>query len=299
VSRGGEHGGRWEEGRVDQLVARVRALWAEVGGAELPAAGVLVVCSPGSGICPPGWIGSVSVAGAVLVTTPTPDWTATVEAALAALDPARSGARPEGPGLAGPAFGPGGKAMAGPGDGAMAGPGDGAAALPGGEVAAGPGGGVVGAVDRVLGGLAAGGTLGPARLAYLDPADFAGGSVEEQVPPGELGELFDAAEPDEVDESGLDGIAAATVAVVREAGRIVAAAGWHPWPAGTAHVGVLTAAGARGRGLATRVAAAASADALAAGRLPQWRSRVPASTRVAGKLGYRTLGRQFSVHPAH
>jgi len=41
----------------------------------------------------------------------------------------------------------------------------------------------------------------------------------------------------------------------------------------------------------------ATADALAAGLLPQWRARVPASLRVAAKLGYRTLGRQFIVLP--
>jgi len=80
--------------------------------------------------------------------------------------------------------------------------------------------------------------------------------------------------------------------------RVVAAAGYHRWPAGTAHLGILTAPDVRGRGLATRAAAAATADALAAGLLPQWRARVPASLRVAAKLGYRTLGRQFSVLPA-
>ena len=63
-------------------------------------------------------------------------------------------------------------------------------------------------------------------------------------------------------------------------------------------LGVLTARDARGRGHATLVAAAATADALAAGLLPQWRARVPASQRVAAKLGYRTLGHQLSVHLA-
>jgi hypothetical protein len=146
-------------------------------------------------------------------------------------------------------------------------------------------------VDGVLAGLGPE-QLGPARLAYLDVPPAAGDV--EWVDPGGLGELFAAADPAEVAESGLDGLRAA---VVREGARVVAAAGWHPWPGGAAHVGVLTAAAARGRGLATRVGAAASADALAVGRLPQWRARVPASIAVAAKLGYRDLGRQFSVRP--
>lgn len=51
----------------------------------------------------------------------------------------------------------------------------------------------------------------------------------------------------------------------------------------------------RGRGHATRVAAVATADALAAGLLPQWRARVRPSLRVADKLGYRVLGEQRSL----
>jgi RimJ/RimL family protein N-acetyltransferase len=78
---------------------------------------------------------------------------------------------------------------------------------------------------------------------------------------------------------------------------VVAAAGWFDWPEATAHVGVLTAAGARGRGLAARVAAAVTGAALEQGLLPQWRARVVPSQRVARRLGYRVLGRQFSVRP--
>ena len=107
----------------------------------------------------------------------------------------------------------------------------------------------------------------------------------------ELSELIGAVAPD---ESGVAGLQRA--AVIREDGRIVAAAGWAPWPARTAHLCVLTVPGVRGRGLATQVAAAATADALAAGMLPQWRARVGASQRVAAKLGYRVLGEQLSLH---
>lgn len=102
--------------------------------------------------------------------------------------------------------------------------------------------------------------------------------------------------PDDADESGIPGLERA--AVIRDKGRIVAAAGWAPWPARTAHLCVLSAPAARGRGLATRVAAAASADALAAGMLPQWRARIGTSQRVATKLGYRVLGEQLSIHLA-
>jgi RimJ/RimL family protein N-acetyltransferase len=135
--------------------------------------------------------------------------------------------------------------------------------------------------------------LGPAQLAYTadlppaaDPVEWAGAA--------ELSELIGAVARDEADESGVAGLRRA--AVVREDGRIIAAAGWVPWPARTAHLCVLTAADARGCGLATQAAAAATADALAAGMLPQWRARTGASQRVAAKLGYRVLGEQLSLH---
>ncbi len=109
----------------------------------------------------------------------------------------------------------------------------------------------------------------------------------------ELSELIAAVAPDEAEESGVAGLR--RVAVVRENGRILAAAGWASWPARTAHLCVLTAAHARGRGLATRAAAAATGDALAVGMLPQWRARIEASQRVAAKLGYHVLGEQLSL----
>jgi RimJ/RimL family protein N-acetyltransferase len=134
--------------------------------------------------------------------------------------------------------------------------------------------------------------LGPAQLAYTtdlpqaaDPVEWAGEA--------DLSELIDAVAPDEANESGVAGLHRA--AVVRKDGRIIAAAGWTPWPARTAHLCVLTAAAARGRGLATQAAAAATADALAAGMLPQWRARIGASQRIAAKLGYRVLGEQLSL----
>jgi RimJ/RimL family protein N-acetyltransferase len=149
-------------------------------------------------------------------------------------------------------------------------------------------------------------SLGPAELAYLAPADFQKyGDERPEDPerpapgvewggPAELAELTAAVDPAEAAESGLDGLPRA--AVLRAGGRVVAAAGYARWPAATAHLCVLTDAAHRGRGHATRVAAVATADALAGGLLPQWRAQVRASQRVADKLGYRVLGVQRSLH---
>lgn len=299
---------------MDELVARVRGLWAEVAGVELPERGLRVVCAPGSRMCPPGWVGSVSIGTAVLVTAPTAAAAARVEAALAgvpadrlravlaghpvARDDAGAAAEPADrvrAVFAGPQVSEGLGAQLPNPAGPIRGPRRGSALVAGGA-GKGSAAGVELAVDTVL---------GPAQLAYVDAANFDAGSgatggtgPAEWVSSDALRELFDAADPAEVDESGLAGIGAGRVAVVREDGRIVAAAGHHQWPANTAHLGLLTARDARGRGLATRVAAAATADALAAGLLPQWRARVPASQRVAAKIGYRSLGHQLSVHLA-
>ena len=67
---------------------------------------------------------------------------------------------------------------------------------------------------------------------------------------------------------------------------------------GAAHLSVLTAASARGRGLGRRAASAAVAHAIAAGRLPQWRARPEASRHVARTLGFRELGAQVSLRLA-
>lgn len=77
----------------------------------------------------------------------------------------------------------------------------------------------------------------------------------------------------------------------------MAAAGYRLWPRRTAHLSVLTAPAARGRGLARTVASAAVAHALAADLLPQWRARPPASRRVAAALGFEELGAQLSLRP--
>ncbi|MFF1874417.1 GNAT family N-acetyltransferase [Streptomyces sp. CB03911] len=145
--------------------------------------------------------------------------------------------------------------------------------------------------------------LGPAALAYVSADGF------RPVDPGVLGvEQLPGAHPDlralgesagEEDgrEADLEGITSPAFAV-REAGLVVAAAGYRAWPSRTAHLSVLTAPARRGRGLARAVGSAAVAHALAAGLLPQWRARPHASRQVARALGFRELGAQLSFELA-
>ncbi|GAA3871624.1 GNAT family N-acetyltransferase [Streptomyces sedi] len=143
--------------------------------------------------------------------------------------------------------------------------------------------------------------LGPAALAYVSAEWFRSGVAGEAVPVerlparhAELARLAELAGREEVGEAGLEGITSPAF-VVRDGGRVVAAAGYEGWTGGVAHVCVLTGARWRGRGLARATASAAVAHALAAGLLPQWRARVPASRRVAAALGFRELGTQISL----
>ncbi|MEV6399442.1 GNAT family N-acetyltransferase [Streptomyces sp. NPDC051907] len=141
--------------------------------------------------------------------------------------------------------------------------------------------------------------LGPAALAYVSSDGFRPAPAHdavEQLAPGHRGlqELARSVGPEDADESGLDEITSCAF-VVREGTEVVAAAGYGVWPAATAHVCVLTAPRRRGRGLARQTASAAVAHALAAGLMPQWRARPPASRRVARALGFRELGSQLSV----
>lgn len=141
--------------------------------------------------------------------------------------------------------------------------------------------------------------LGPASLAYLDAAEFRPQPGAAAVTPLDLDDLAFrqfvlAADPEEAEESGVREITTPAFAV-REHGQVVAAAGYRDWPRGTAHLSVLTAAAARGRGLARATASAAVDRAIADGRLPQWRARPMASRRVARALGFRELGLQVSI----
>jgi len=140
---------------------------------------------------------------------------------------------------------------------------------------------------------------GPATLAYLDPADFRPQPAAALARPMDLGEpafrrFLSGASPADIEESGLGEITSPAFAV-REHGDVVAAAGYRDWPGRTAHLSILTAELARGRGLARAAASAAVIHAISDGKLPQWRARVPASRRIALVLGFRELGSQASI----
>jgi hypothetical protein len=239
-----------DRGPADALTARARDLWESLAGAAAGfASDVSAAVSPGSYLCPPGWVGIVVLDDAALVTAPDHGTARAIEEAL------------------------GGVPAASLTDGSVL-----RSRLPGAEL------------------------LGPAALAYLDPAEFRtwpGGAAARQVnadDPG-LRQLMLAAGAGDVEESGIGEITTPAFAV-SEHGQVVAAAGYRDWPLGTAHLSVLTAPAARGRGLARAATSAAVAHAVQAGRLPQWRARPQASRRVALALGFRELGSQVSIRPA-
>jgi hypothetical protein len=141
--------------------------------------------------------------------------------------------------------------------------------------------------------------LGPATLAYVSSDCFLPVRSEvtvEQLAPGhpDLHKLEASVSPEDADEGGIGEITGPAF-VLREGAEVVAAAGYQVWPKETAHLCVLTATTARGRGLARSASSAAVAHALANGLLPQWRARPAASRRVALALGFRELGAQLSV----
>lgn len=147
-------------------------------------------------------------------------------------------------------------------------------------------------VDRVL---------GPARLAYLTPGgseladDEADGQLE-TLPPGhpDVARLLTRSGTRDAEESGVSEVSSDTV-VLRRDGRVAAASGYRRWPGDVAHLCVLTDPDTRAQGMATRVARAATAAAVADGLLPQWRAASQASVRTARRLGFVVLGAQLSV----
>jgi GNAT superfamily N-acetyltransferase len=248
-------------------VDRARHLWCTLAAApvEFPPSGVTVVVSPAARLCPPGWCGIVVLGESAIATVPTAALKPLLEYALHLL-PAPD----------------------------MTDPHRLRAVLPLSEL------------------------LGPAALAYLEDPAPPGAAGHRAIPahPGEaeppgavvevprddpgLAAFLAAVPPDDAGESGLAELTSAAFVTGHE-GEVTAAAGWRLWPTGVAHLGVLTDPAHRGRGLARAVAARATADALAAGLLPQWRARPLASRRVARALGFRELGSQFSFtlnHPS-
>jgi RimJ/RimL family protein N-acetyltransferase len=103
-------------------------------------------------------------------------------------------------------------------------------------------------------------------------------------------------DPLEWSESSVDDPCENRFGVV-EPGGLVSVSTVRVWADRLGHIGVFTAAPARGRGLGARVGAAAAERAFALGVVPQWRSRIdnPASERVADSLGFVGLGRQLFV----
>ncbi|MEV6929325.1 GNAT family N-acetyltransferase [Dactylosporangium sp. NPDC051485] len=142
-------------------------------------------------------------------------------------------------------------------------------------------------------------TLGPATLAYCDAAGFrpAESGAVETISANHTGmaALLARVPAEDAGESGLAEITSPAF-VVRAGTDVIAAAGYRGWPGHTAHISVLTAPAARGRGLGRVVATAAVTHALNAGLLPQWRARPEASRRVARALGFYELGSQLSIN---
>ncbi|USQ77497.1 GNAT family N-acetyltransferase [Ornithinimicrobium cryptoxanthini] len=109
--------------------------------------------------------------------------------------------------------------------------------------------------------------------------------------------------PEDVEEVGLAGMPTRWVVLGSspEAPREkapAAAAGFVVWADVLAHLGVLTAPDQRRQGQGTVAAGLAINAALAAGLLPQWRSRADneASQQLARRLGFQPLGSQTTVH---
>jgi GNAT superfamily N-acetyltransferase len=138
--------------------------------------------------------------------------------------------------------------------------------------------------------------LGPAALAYLEPASFTPPAVITSAVPADdpgLDELIASVPPEDAGEAGLEEITSPAF-VLSRGGRVVAAAGYRRWPTGVAHLSVLTAPSHRGQGLAHAVAGHAVRSALSEGLLPQWRARPLASRKVARALGFHEWGAQLS-----
>ncbi|MGY0459091.1 GNAT family N-acetyltransferase [Kitasatospora sp. cg17-2] len=74
----------------DPLLARAQGVWRELGSVSVPvsfgtAGEIDVVVSPGSRICPPGWVGIVLLGGAAIVTAPSREAADRVRVAVAGL----------------------------------------------------------------------------------------------------------------------------------------------------------------------------------------------------------------------
>ena len=138
--------------------------------------------------------------------------------------------------------------------------------------------------------------LGPAHLLCTPTPPGVSATADALVgAEAELAELLGRCSPHEVAESGVRDLEVAFGRSVD--GHLVAVGGWEPWPGDLAKIGVLVDHEVRGRGHGAAVGAVATAEAIATGLLPLWRSSTGnlASLMVADRLGYEQIGHQLSV----
>lgn len=142
--------------------------------------------------------------------------------------------------------------------------------------------------------------LGEARLAYVDEETLQPVATDgvAELPDDDplVTDLHATSDRGEWNEAIGTEVREHSFAIVEQSS-LLALANLQIWNDELAHVGVFTAAPARGRGLAAKVSCAAVERAYTRGFVPQWRSRVGnhASARVAGKLGFVDLGKQMTV----
>lgn len=136
--------------------------------------------------------------------------------------------------------------------------------------------------------------LGPSVHSYLDtrPAMVADGVREASYE--ELGPLRAACGEDNWQESGF-AEKPERCFVIEQDGQIVAASNLTPWRGEPVDVGVLVDPAAAGRGLGTRVAAAAAGEAIRTAGICRYRALETngPSLRVAEKLGFTPYGRNL------
>nr|WP_294693660.1 GNAT family N-acetyltransferase [uncultured Friedmanniella sp.] len=140
--------------------------------------------------------------------------------------------------------------------------------------------------------------VGQAVLAYTDGYVTTPGlgNVPAADDPEIVAALERACPPDDVTEVGLSRLSRAVVTLDdREAP--LAGAGYAEWQGILGQLGVLTPPEHRRAGHGTTAAALALNDALDAGLVPQWRTRVDnvASRRLAHRLGLVEVGSQTTI----
>jgi hypothetical protein len=114
--------------------------------------------------------------------------------------------------------------------------------------------------------------------------------------PAAVAALERACPPDDVTEVGLAAMSRVFV-TLDDRDHPTAGSGYEEWQGILGHLGVLTPPEQRRSGRGTTAAALALNDALDAGLVPQWRTRVDnvASRRMARRLGFVEVGAQTTV----